>query len=232
MTDGNASIVVAPRLFRQRCQQRLFRRCAGDFGKIRNRLEAPARASRLVLLDSHKLVSFTLLAFCSHAHSYVPQKACYYLWSRLPLSTYIMSEALTTPIFHASGCIYNTQDANENYTCLHRLVQEKVFYHRIRRSFQPQRAQSLKPSTRTKQCPCGNEQFRLWGRCLDGAAIQVDADNPTPLSLPRHGIDLPAGRNQRGRNLQALEKILPKRCGISFGQLVAWVERIPYTPRF
>ena len=54
MTGGDATLVVATGLLRQRRKQRLLGLRAGDFGEIRNRLEAATSAGRLVLLDSHQ----------------------------------------------------------------------------------------------------------------------------------------------------------------------------------
>ena len=53
MTDGDVTVVVATRLLVQRRKQGLFRLVAGDFGLVRNRLEATTGASRPVLFDSH-----------------------------------------------------------------------------------------------------------------------------------------------------------------------------------
>ena len=53
VTDGDVTVVVATRLLVQRRKQGLFRLVAGDFGLVRNRLEATTGASRPVLFDSH-----------------------------------------------------------------------------------------------------------------------------------------------------------------------------------
>ena len=53
MTGGDATVIVAAGLLRQRLQQRLFRLAGGDVGEIGHHLEATAGTGRLVLLDSH-----------------------------------------------------------------------------------------------------------------------------------------------------------------------------------
>ena len=53
MTHSDAAVVVAAGLLGQRLEKRLLGRGAGDLGEVRDRLETPAGARGLEVLDSH-----------------------------------------------------------------------------------------------------------------------------------------------------------------------------------
>ena len=83
MTSGDATVVVAACLLRQGRKKRLLRLAAGDFGEVRNRLEAATGAGRLVLLDSHQTT------FLPWSPARVPLLAAHqalplHSWKRLP----------------------------------------------------------------------------------------------------------------------------------------------------
>ena len=81
VAGGDAAVVVASCLVRQRRKQGLLRLVRRDLGKIRDRLEAPAGAGRLVLFASHcfPFCGFSLARLSVHRKSFVSS------WLRLPL---------------------------------------------------------------------------------------------------------------------------------------------------
>ena len=112
MARGDAAVVVAPRLVRLRSEQRLLRLVRRDLGEVRDRLEAPAGAGRLVLFDSHDSL-FSPGNLCSHASPYTKDSFCISVEPDCRGRQGRLAGA--TPSFHASGCIHTPADANEDY---------------------------------------------------------------------------------------------------------------------
>ena len=58
VTDGDAAVVVTATLLAQRLSERLLGLRGGNLGEVRDRLEAPACARRLEVLDCHYFFPF------------------------------------------------------------------------------------------------------------------------------------------------------------------------------